>query len=613
MELEDLVEHVFSDLDELRASQSDRLIRRKLIDRVFRRVHSVKGLAATTGIDDVTKTAHEFENLLHALRSGRVDLDDDILDLCENATETLSEGLELTEAASDESSHQNLFDQLQAAAARDERVADTHAFLDAVPSSLQDRLSDAEKQRLGNLLAEGNALFEVVASFNLNSFDRDFAGLKEKLIETGEVVSTSPAVNATRPDQICFSILYAALPEASFQTALSELAESSCEELVGAVENRDGYPSLPTFVRTDLEKLDHLISSTHELFRTTANAFNRALSMEDVREDARAELSALDDQIRNAFLSVEEELINLRMASIGPTLQRAVRGGRAAARKAGKRIHFEVSGAAVQVDKVVAEAIADPLVHLVRNAVDHGIENTDERTRAGKAPRGTIRIEATNEGSQSRVRVTDDGRGIDPNTVSEAAWALGLAERNSHLDLEKSLRLIFRPGFTTAAETTDLSGRGVGLDVVETAVEQVGGGLRVSSKPGEGATFEIVLPVSFGLLGVTVVSSSGNRYCIPTEYVNEVDAADAGSKTSLRTLLGAVAVESDGLPEVTCRLPEGRTVNIIVDDVIGDEEVLVRNLGRHAGRWQGVAGAAELRDGSVALVLDLPRLLDAAI
>jgi len=279
---------------------------------------------------------------------------------------------------------------------------------------------------------------------------------------------------------------------------------------------------------------------------------------------------------------------------------------------------------------------------LVRNAVDHGIEDTEARARAGKKRRGLIRIEALSEGSQSRVSVADDGCGIDPILVSNAAKRLGIVDANSTPDLERSIRMIFRPGFTTLASMSDISGRGVGLDVVETAVEQVGGQLRVSSAIDRGTTFEIRLPVTFALLSATVFVSAANRYCIPASQAAAVEVFDETATTkgkkgkqitfgtdrlplvSLRELLGhSDEPDENGRRQqsqvIIVQLPHeragGQNVNgarliaLLVDAVEGTEEVLVRNLGRHAGRWYGVAGATELRDGSVALVLDLPRLL----
>jgi len=306
-------------------------------------------------------------------------------------------------------------------------------------------------------------------------------------------------------------------------------------------------PALSNFIRTDLDKLDQLISSTHELLRANSRALDLRLSEQQPTNVARLELEKLNEQIRRSFVNLEDQLINLRMVSLGPTLQRAMRAGRAVARLTGKEIDFEIVGGDLRLDKLLADSIADPLIHLVRNAVDHGIESTGERLQEGKKPRGIVSIEAVSEGSQSRLRVVDDGRGIDPVLVTKAALRLGVLPGDSTLDIERSLRLIFRPGFTTVASPSGISGRGVGLDVVETAVEQVGGEVRVSSNPGRGTTFEIRLPVTFGLVAANVVVSAGNRYCIPADQtlgIDAIDVVDGASganqlrQVSMRDLLG---------------------------------------------------------------------------
>jgi two-component system, chemotaxis family, sensor kinase CheA len=668
VEIEELVEQIFLDLDELReATLRGRAKReqRAVIDRIFRRVHSIKGSAASTGLEALSKIAHEFENLLEALRSGQTPLDDVVLDACESATQALSESLSLAAsgltgtAGIVEPSRQALFDQLQAAAQSKPGTpkVDTEAVLETIPFEVWQSLTEPEKHRLVTIVEERSPLFVVATSFDLSNFDEEFFRLKQKLVALGEVISTSPTVDDQHPDKINFRVLFASEAHLRhLEASVVEFSEVSFNAVAhNGVQLPDDAPlnslivptfasvsSLSSFVRTDLEKLDQLISSTHEIFRTTSNALGVALSYEELPPLARDQLRTMNEQIRNSFMSVEHDLINLRMVSLGPTLQRAARAGRTAARLAGKEIDFEIVGAEIQLDKLLANAIADSLVHLVRNAVDHGIENAEARIQGGKKPRGTVRIEAVNEGSQSRVRVTDDGGGIDQLQVSEAAKRLGIVEADSDLDLDRSVRLIFRPGFTTLDSVSDVSGRGVGLDVVETAVEQVGGELRVSSQPSVGTTFEIRLPVTFGLLAATIVVSAANRYCIPSNQTLGIDAiAPIDTKKqkssaldelplfSLRTLLGHSATatskelsDENRAPEelqlVTCQVSDEqaattgngfRRVGISVDRVEGTEEVLVRTLGRHAGRWYGVAGATELRDGSVALVLDLPRLL----
>jgi two-component system chemotaxis sensor kinase CheA len=662
VQIEELVEQIFFDLDELRDAQADnhaiskRRKGRQLIDRIFRRVHSVKGSAASSGLEVVSRIANEFENLLDEIRAGQVLVDDAVVDTCESATEALSESLTLAASGVAEPSRQALFERLQAAARNKTGAAgvspgsDTETVLKRVPSEVWQSLTEREKQRLITIVAEGTPLLVITTSFDIGSFDAQFFLLKEKLSELGEVISTSPAVDDQHRDRINFRVLYASdanlqdikaavadLSEVMFNEiaeAASDAQSSGDEETNGGTSaSRLSLPSLASLsnmVRADPDKLDRLISSTHDLLRTTSNALELALSEQHLSAPARHELEKLNDQIRTSFLGVEDELINLRMVALGPTLHRAMRAGRAAARLAGREIDFEVAGGDLHIDKLVADAIADPLIQLVRNAVDHGIESKEERLQAGKKPRGTVRIEAISEGSQSWLRVVDDGRGIDPVLVSEAALRLGILEADSVLDIEKSLRLIFRPGFTTLVSASEVSGRGVGLDVVETAAEQVGGEVRVSSQTKQGTTFEIRLPVTFGLVATNVVVSAGSRYCIPAAQTLGIDAIDVidGSsgadqlrQVSMRDLLGQPDEPEDSTSQlhlITCQFLDERGgmknrkqkyIGIVVDRVEGPQEVLVRNLGRHAGRWYGIAGATELRDGTVALVLDLPRLL----
>ncbi|MEP6741748.1 MAG: ATP-binding protein [bacterium] len=653
IEIEELIEKVFADLDQLRENTTNQNTRRQSIDQIFRHVHSVKGLSAAIGLEAVSHIAHEFETLLDALRTGRVVLDDQVLRISENAVDALGESLSLAASGIVEPSRRTLFEQLQTAARgrTDESNAADEAVLENIPSDIWQSLSEDEKQRLVRVVREGIPLFVVAASFEITSFDEDFFRLRENLAQSGEVVASSPTVDAEHSNRVNFRILYASSASpadlrkslANGAVTLTKVERSENSKPIEALQlsnttsdSTASVSALANFVRTDLEKLDHLISTTHELFRTTANALKLAVSAKQTTRQ-REQLRSIDETVRSSFMELENELINLRMVSLASTLQRAMRMGRAAARSAGKEIDFEVAGKDLRVDKVLADALADPLIHLIRNAVDHGIESADERVRLGKERRGTIRIEAISQGAQSRIRVTDDGRGIDPILISKAALRLGIVTGPSELDFERSLRLIFRAGFTTLASATDVSGRGVGLDVVETAVEQVGGELRVSSKSAAGTTFEIRLPVTFGLLSATVVVSRGNRYCIPASQILNVDPVrDAKPGKTKRTngnnaqpinlseLLGQSSAKKQSRKTaqlITCQLSDverdtqgaaQNPVRIIVDKIEGAEEVLVRSLGRHGGRWYGVAGAAELRDGTVALVLDLPRLFQSS-
>ena len=660
-ETEDLIEQIFVDLDELREKANDRRARRELVDRIFRRIHRIKGSAASFGLEGLSEIAHEFENLLGAVRTGRVGVDNEVLDTCESAAIALFESLHLASSGVIEPSRRGLFERIQVLAQgnSEKSVTNIGSLLDSLPSEIWQSLTGDEKHRLERAVEEGDDLSVVTTSFDIISFDEEFSRLKEKLAARGEVIATSPMVDAERADRINFQILFAgrsnldvADPDLSSFNGLGISKVASKPETTPSA-SKDGTnslvaglrltpaASLSNFIRTDLDDLDRLISSTHDLFRATAKALELALSQPYGMTGVQEELERLDVQIRRSFLSVEDKLIGLRMVSLAPVLQRAARAGRAAARLSNKEIDFEVVGSNLKLDKLLSDAIADPLIHLVRNAVDHGIETAEQPAQSAEGKRGRVRIEVTSEGRQTCLRVTDNGRGVDPELVSQAAIKLGVIGTGTLLNMNHSVRMIFRPGFTTLASASTISGRGVGLDIVESAVEHVGGELRVSSQSGRGSTFEIRLPATFGLLRSTMLASGGNSFCIDSGQVVKIEviAANQIEKTKdreamrsegavvpivrLRALLGQPAEETDPadlLHIITCEFPEKgardnvhrkERVGVVVDKVVGSEEVLVRNLGRHSSRWPGIAGATELRDGTVALVLDLRRLIQA--
>lgn len=653
-ESEDLIDQVFGSLDELREHPAQQE-QRELIAHIFRQVHRIKGSAASFGFSGLAEIAHEFEHLLSAMRSETVALDGAVLDACESATLALSESLTLAASGVIESSRRELFDTLRSftPAFAADPVLDPRieTLLSQLPTEISQALTAEEKRRIERRHAAGNSLCVVATSFQIAGFEEEFYSLKEKLAEVGEVISTSPAIDPAQAERVSFRILIAS--DESVQTlgsklqrfpnvSIAQLAPVTTPDSQALTSAPQGPTSMhalaSTFIRTDLNDLDQLLSATNELSRFTTATLDSGQDKLPLEEQSQFQSQA--QKIRRWFLQLQNEMIRLRLISLGPILRRAARAGRAAARAVNKQIEFEIIGADLRLDKLLCDAIADPLVHLVRNAVDHGIETSEARVAAGKPARGKVLIEAVRGGSRTRVRVSDDGRGIDPAAISQAASRLGIIDSRRELDLTRSMRLIFRHGFTTLPEASEISGRGVGLDIVETTVEQVGGEVRVSSEPGRSALFEIRLPVTFSLLESTIVRSGENSYClansdvIKTEEVTAREIQGDSQRTAsgllplvrLRNVFGSNA--EDGTAEkfsvVTCELPLNvaggtgelfethngkKLIGLVVDSVSGNEEVLVRNLGRHAGRWYGVAGATELQDGTVALVLDLPRLL----
>lgn len=580
-ELEDQAEQIFATVEELREVAGDGPATRKLLDSLFRTVHSLKANASANGLNNLGLVAHEFENLLHSLRTGKTALDNNTLQILTDSSEALFE---------------TLTTDLRPEAAL---AANT------IPAEIWNSLKQDEKHTLEQSVEEGANLFLVQTSFDVADFDRQFQSLKETLSKTGEVISTAPKVDNEQPDRINFRILYARAAEAS-QTLLelSRISGVKAEEIGSPLPPLSASAQKRTSTTTDsvrisLEDLDRIISATHKLFRQTS-----ALSDETIQSD-----------LERGLLDLSADLVQLRMVPVGRLLQRALRAGRSAALATGKEIDFILRGEDLLLDKSLSESIADPLVHLVRNAVDHGIEENEAREKLGKTRSGKIVIEATAFQGQTRITVTDDGRGIDPAIVAKAAKRLGVLNQDAIIDSDQCIRLLFRAGFSTALEVSRFSGRGVGLDVVETGVEDVGGSVRVRSQLGRGSAFEIRLPVTFGLLKVIPVTVAGRQYLIDAAYViSNANTANDVHPVRLSSFLGQTTDEQIHERVVLfCEFAEQsspkRQVALIVDEIGELQHALIRGLGSRSGRWFGAAGASELRDGSVVLLLDLPRLV----
>ncbi|MFL6257040.1 MAG: chemotaxis protein CheA [Pyrinomonadaceae bacterium] len=659
-EAEELIEELYGDVAELRVLRGQGPARRELVARIFRHAHTVKGTAAAAGLDAAGQVAHEFESLLDAVRRGGVPLDEEALDACEEAVGALAESLKAAARGDSWAVPARLSERLSRLTTHEPPAV--HAVEELLPPEVARGLSAHERSSLSEAIAEGARAYLISVSFDLSDFDEQYKRLSESLKESGEVVSTQPFVNDVGPGRVGFRIVYASaeaftkLSEraAAFGATLAatdtavESADKTVEETRDeTVETSEAVEAAPlattsatslaspnaTGVRITLEELDELISATHGLFADTLGALDHALAV----GEGRAELEERARAVRRRFFELEERLIGLRMVSLRASLLRAARAGRAAAREAGRRVEFEVAGGDARLDRSLAERVADPLLHLVRNAVDHGVETEEERLAAGKPAVGRVRVEAGSEGGLVVLRVSDDGRGVDVEAVARAAAAAGLAAPGATLTDAHALRLIFRPGFSTAAQASLVSGRGVGLDVVERAVEEAGGEVLVRSLSGRGTTFELRLPTALALLPAHVVKSAGRRYCLGASHVVEAGQAEAsdlinqGARRALRwrgrelplvelrELLGlsAQGVETNGAVRRAYVVARSRQDSegearaaIAVDELEGQSEVLVRGLGRHAKRWRAVGGATELRDGTVALVLDLPRLLE---
>ncbi len=652
------IEALFGDIRDLHARHGEGSARRELVARIFRHVHTIKGSAAAAGVEGVVELAHEFETLLDGIRAGRVKIYQQTLEAFESAVEALAASVGAA-ARGQRLDQTNLVARLRKLADSHDKKSANEAALAALPADVFASLGAPERQRITEAVAEGSHLFIVAANFGLNDFDERVRALCGALSQTGEVISTLPDVSPDAPELIRFLIPFLTRDArdkileiiepfgATLYAESKEKDESVAVETSGADgdarftdDTSDSPTSSPALsrltmlVRVPLEELDDVISETHTLYNETGRALNLALESIEI-EETHAKLEAQIQPLLRRFSELEERLIGMRMVSVRPMLERAMRAGVSAARAAGREVDFETRGSDVRLDKSLVEAVSDSLLHLVRNAVDHGIEPPEERRARGKPARGRIDIEALAEEGHVLLRVMDDGHGIDPQSVAHTARARGHLRADETLTEQQALRFIFRPGFSTARNLSTVSGRGVGLDIVERAVEELGGEMRLWSRKGVGASFAMRLPTTLALVTSLIVRAGDERYCIAAAHVEDVlDAKDSELKAeemsvmwrgaklplvSLGALVGINApVESANdaamivVADKAAHDADERSARaaIVVNSIEERGEVLVRNLGRHAARWQGVSGATELRDGSIALVLDLPRLIE---
>ncbi len=630
---QEILERLHRDLEDLRVARSEGRRRRELAAQVFRRMHTLKGSGASLGFNQVSQIAHEFEGVLDGARLGRIELTEAVLNSFEDALDAIAHHLLVPSEKPIEGVFAPIVQRLNeiASTARTQSAV-SDELRGTLPPDIARSLSEYDLQHAREAIHEGARLFVIAAGFDLETFDRGFRELTKLLGESGEVIATVPGKPPTA-EEINFRLLYAAeLVTGETLRQASSLGRISCDELEikrptpeSPSSNRvAGEPPLPrgnlagTSVRVEMKQLNELISTTGELYRQTNNALTT------LGQASRTEaVEAAGKNLRGRFVELEERLIKLRLLPIGEVLERAAaRAGRIAARQMGKEVEFEISGGDVGIEKSLADVLADPLLHLVRNAITHGIEDPDERKALGKKPVGCVRLAASNQSGRIHIVVTDDGRGVDIERIIAAAAEHGIS--GPELSVDQCLRLIVRPGFSTSSELTELSGRGIGLDIVDRAMDIAGGEVRVATKSGAGTTFAMIVPAALSMLRCLLVRCGNQVYAIDATCLE--DPQSPGSENLPQLQLGSLLGQDNGKAnfegaKVIWRTPTYVSGNsngaakyrIALDAVVGTQELLVRSLGRHAARWPGLCGAAELVDGTIALVLDLNELINDSI
>lgn len=675
-EAEEFLDSLLSDLD-LLARRAGAKLDINLVNRIFRAVHSLKGLSGMMRLDEVQTLTHEFEDILDDLRMGQLALDRQSAASLQEAGAGLAS---LLAAAAKGSAVEEDYEKLRELISSIARGAQARARRDktaveeiGLSERERELLTEYEQQRIIENYNAKRSFYSISVQLEVARLDREYRAMAARLGEKGELITTLPEKSAD-PANVAFKLLFATdIREAqvrqlveSFGGRASRMGRSGWRragEALSVVVRRprrgkeseskspaaklplalgqESLQPLSPSVRIDLAQIDDLSGLAHELAieaQKLASMADRFLKAAGLGPKERHDLKFSARRMEREFVELEERLVELRMVSLAQTFTRAARVAGRLARELGKSVSVELVGRETQIDKMIADRIADPLYHILRNAIDHGLEFPDERRLAGKSARGRIKIEAGLEGTRAIIAISDDGRGIDAAAVRNRAVEIGAFPEDEELSDEETLSLIFSPGFSTVDEVSALSGRGVGLDAVERTIHELGGEIRVFSEAGKGTRFQLVVPTTLVMISAFIVEASHWRYAINVGQIIEllyVNPADVSGRDGKRTICwrdsnirlvelgyllgtgGARVLHSHGsngsngsrrVPVLIARIGE-RQVAVAVDEFREQREIIVKSLGPLSRRIKGVTGAVDLEGGDVALVLDLPGLL----
>jgi two-component system chemotaxis sensor kinase CheA len=639
------------------------------VSAIFRAVHTVKGMSATMGYAAVAELSHELETLLDRVRRGELAVNAELMDLLFRSADVLEGAIEGA-VTGREVSTEDVMRRLRG-------FAEVRAAVPAKPAQEESTPNDwtapaptgsgtlvrvrltreaplkgvraflivQALRRLGDVVVVNPSL----ASLQAEQFGHDFALRLKTTVGEAEIERVARGagdVAAVRVGEDGAPV--GARPSAAAEPRLAPQEAPRTSEREDALARAKAVPEPPTMptgaprasdavadagdatnarqsrhVRIDLRRLDSLMNLIGELVITRGRLLQIATGHDDpALADSVTQASRLIGDLR-------DEIMTSRMVPVWQVFDRFPRLVRDASRSLGKRIEFTIEGKDIELDRSMLDEIGDPIVHLLRNAIDHGIETPEERTAAGKAAAGKLRLSAARDRSAVVIRVSDDGRGIDRDRVLSRAKLSGLVDSNkASLNDDELLRLIARPGFSTAERVTDLSGRGVGIDAVYTRVRALGGAVDIRSQPGQGTTATLRLPLTLAIVRALLARASGEVYAIPLTHVSEtVELQDA----ALRTLQGreVLVLRSDVLPVLRLRelvglprretsvvagqpneqvviidLPD-RRIGLVVDELAGQQEIVVKQFDGVKDGLTFFGGATILGNGSPALIVDV--------
>ena len=647
-EAEELLDTLSRDLVEFESQGGN--VRPELVNKIFREVHSLKGLAGMLGFGDISELSHSLEDMLDRLRMGKIPFSKELIDLLFDSVD----GLNRLVIAINDPSLAALVD-MTALTSRihtvvvqqpEQKRGDGLKEL-TLDEQTRKSLTEYEEHRLLENVRSGKHILSVEVTFDFSDFDERLRALTASLVDTGEVISTLPAIPSGNANGIAFRLLYGSiLDTAAVQILAPEAAVMSLRKSGAAViapvleavtaepfvEEEVSLRSLSQTVRVDISRLDHVMNIVGELIieKTQLDALARAMTSQQARLVSH-ELGKISRNLDRKLNELQKSVIEIRMVPVGQIYSKLSRTVRKLARELRKEIELILRGEDTELDKMMVEELTDPLMHIIRNALDHGIETAEERRAKGKSPVGRVTLNAYQQGNSVVLDVTDDGRGIDPERVGKVAVERGLIGAKDVIDQQRAHELLFTPGFSTASAISEISGRGVGLDVVKRNIQELKGTIEVMSRVGEGTTFRISLPITLAIIQALIVEAGGEKFAIPLTSVEEslriysrdIRTVERKEVFTLRDftlpllrLADAFHLqdEHDHGPDtkwfiVVTRAGE-KVVGLLVESLVRQQEVVIKSIGERLKTIPGIAGATEIGESEIVLVVDVGTLID---
>ncbi|HAJ2879024.1 TPA: chemotaxis protein CheA [Escherichia coli] len=638
MDISDFYQTFFDEADELLADMEQHLLvlqpeapDAEQLNAIFRAAHSIKGGAGTFGFSVLQETTHLMENLLDEARRGEMQLNTDIINLFLETKDIMQEQLDAYKQSQepDAASFDYICQALRQLAleAKDETPSAVTRLSVVAKSEPQDEQSRSQSPRriiLSRLKAGEVDLLEEELGHLTTLTDVVKGTDSLSAILPGDIAEddiTAVLCFVIEADQITFETIEVS-PKISTPPVLKLAAEQAP---TGRVEReKTTRSSESTSIRVAVEKVDQLINLVGELVITQSMLAQRSSELDPVNH---GDLITSMGQLQRNARDLQESVMSIRMMPMEYVFSRYPRLVRDLAGKLGKQVELTLVGSSTELDKSLIERIIDPLTHLVRNSLDHGIELPEKRLAAGKNSVGNLILSAEHQGGNICIEVTDDGAGLNRERILAKAASQGLTVSENMSDDEVAM-LIFAPGFSTAEQVTDVSGRGVGMDVVKRNIQEMGGHVEIQSKQGTGTTIRILLPLTLAILDGMSVRVADEVFILPLNAVMESlqpREADlhplAGGERVLEVrgeylpivelwkvfnVAGAKTEATQGI--VVILQSGGRRYALLVDQLIGQHQVVVKNLESNYRKVPGISAATILGDGSVALIVDVSAL-----